>query len=85
MEIVGKYPTIEDEVEFSVGGDVPVWLPTTPTFPQFTGEIRDALVFLRKDNIFFLFLSISVSIVKYKNGNLRKLLSAQFLGHLPIS
>ena len=64
MEIVGRYPTVEEEVEFRVGGDVPVWLPTTSTFPQFSEEIRDGLAFLRKDKIFFLFPSSSVSIVK---------------------
>ena len=47
MEIVGRYPTVDEEVEFRVGGDVPVWLPTTSTFPQLTEEIREGLVFLR--------------------------------------
>ena len=56
MELVGRYPTIEEEVEFRVLGDVPVWLPTTPTFPQLTGDIRDGLAFMRKDKNIFYFL-----------------------------
>lgn len=51
MEVVGRYPTIEEEVEFRVLGDVPVWLPTKPTFPQYSEEIRNVLTFLRQANI----------------------------------
>ena len=52
MEVVGRCPSIDEEVEFSVQGDVPVWLPTKPTIPQFSQDIRAGLTFLRKANIF---------------------------------
>ena len=52
MEVVGRFPSIEEEVEFQVLGDVPIWLPTKDAWPQFTEEIRIVLSYFRKANIF---------------------------------
>ena len=48
MEVVGRYATADEMDEFEVRGDTPVWLPTKPELPQFSAEIRNGLIYLRK-------------------------------------
>ena len=50
MEVVGRYPTIEEVEELAVNAEAPVWLPTRPAMEQFTDSIRNQLSILREAN-----------------------------------
>ena len=48
MEIVGRFPSDTEAVEYEVGKTTPVWLPSRPDCQQFTEDVKSQLAWLRE-------------------------------------